>query len=158
MEIHLKGKRIDSEFVSSFIEKCIGNNLLSTEEMLNFARNELLNIDSKIKEVENLKKIRPKILDVICTLQSDKKLNKSEDYKVLLLFNIKDKNICRFICKSIKEKPIDINGLLSEKYNVGDINFAIKQLIELKVLYKSGNYLLRGDMFDSYVANVMCED
>ena len=150
----MKGKKIDSEFVSSYIENCISNNIFQTEDILKLVQDKISEIDNKIKEVDQLKKIRCKLLDVVTTLQIEKPTSK--DSKTLSLFSIKDKNICSFICKSIKDKPVEIDSLY-DTYQVNDINFVIKQLIEFKVVNKSGDYLLRGSMYQDYIDNVMCE-
>lgn len=152
----LKGKKIDSEFVTSYIEKCVNNNVYSADEMLRLAKLEISNIDSKILEAENLKKTRSKLLDVVLTFEN-KKSNKLEDIKILKLFNIKNKNICKFICDKIRVGPVDIKCLVSGQYQINDINFAIKQLIENKVIYKTEQYILQGELYQSYLTNVMRE-
>lgn len=153
----MKGKKIDSEFVTNFIEKCVSSNIFSTEEILHSAKSEISDIDNKIKEVENLKKIRSKLLDVVLTFENKTIPSKLQDYKILQLFNIKNKNICKFICDKIKDNPIELDELLKQAYSINDINFTIKQLIEHKVICKTGKYILQADMYKPYVINVMRE-
>ena len=153
----MKGKRTDSEFVSNFIENCICNNIFLAEDMLNLAKSKILEIDKKIIEAENLKKIRSKLLDVVSNFESNKSIN-MENSKILHLFNVKDKNLSCIICNAIKQEPAQVLNFYEKGYSVSDINFCIKQLIELKVIHKVGNFLLPDVMFDSYINNVMCEN
>lgn len=153
----MKGKRTDFMFVASFIEKCVSNNLVSTNEIINYAKSEINLIDNKIKEVEELKKTRSKLLDVIFTFENKISLPKIQDYKVLQLFNLKNKNVCKLICDQIRNGPLEIGLLIFDQYDQTDINYCIKQLIDYKIISKVGNHILQGNMYNAYMINVMCE-
>ncbi len=66
----MKGKRRDNEYLSQFIADCVSENIISSENMCSKAISLLDEIDSKIKEVEELKLIRSKIIYVISVLSS----------------------------------------------------------------------------------------
>ena len=63
----MKGKKVDNEFLSKFINECLNENINSSNDIVNLAKDKILSIDNKIKEVENLKLLRSKLLDVIYT-------------------------------------------------------------------------------------------
>lgn len=151
----MKGKKADSNFVSSFIEDCIGRSIYLTDDILNSARDKIAEIDSKIKEVEELKKLRPKLLDVVDTL-SEKSKNVNNP-NILNLFKVKDKNLSKTICDLVKVQPVNENLVKSIGVAVEDINFCIKQLIDLKVLNKNGKFISKGEMFSIYLEKVFIE-
>jgi hypothetical protein len=74
----MKGKKVDTEFLSYFISECIKKNKVITEDIIQEAKEEITNIDSKIKEVEKLKILRSKLIDVIHTFEKPAKSNKNE--------------------------------------------------------------------------------
>ena len=140
----MKGKKSDLLFVNEFIAGCISNNILNSEDIIKEATAQIDSIDFKIKEVENLKKLRPKLADVINALdKSDsKKESSAQDIMLLSLFKIPNPNIGHSICKKIKVSPIEMNDLKKISYDFSDTSFIVKHLLENKVLYKRGNYLL----------------
>lgn len=60
----MRGRKIDNQFISSFIEKSINEGNISLNSLMSKVDSEITKIDEKIKEAENLKKIRCKLLDV----------------------------------------------------------------------------------------------
>jgi hypothetical protein len=60
----MRGKKVDNEFISIFIEESIKEGDISLAALMLRVDSQLNNIDRKIKEVEELKKIRTKLLDV----------------------------------------------------------------------------------------------
>ena len=150
----MKGKKVDAVFLSQFIEDCLTNNIVSNEEILKSAQDQILEIDNKIKEVENLKKKRSKLLDVILTFNSNKK-DRKEDIRILQFYKIKNHDISFLICNQIKNGEISINDLNSGNYCASDFNFCIKQLIEHKVLNLSKDILLKGSMYNLYTSQVI---
>jgi hypothetical protein len=155
----MKGKKCDLLFVNKFIEDCVLNNILNSEDIVKEACSQIEAIDIKIREVENLKKLRSKLSDVINTLNKtdSKKESGPDDIRLLSLFKIPNPNIGATICKKIKVSPIEINNLKNINYDFSDTSFIVKQLLENKVLSKRGSYLLRGDMFDIYCKYVIQE-
>ena len=60
----MRGKKVDSEFISNFIEESIKEGDMSLATLMLKVNCQINSIDQKIKEVEELKKIRSKLLDV----------------------------------------------------------------------------------------------
>ncbi len=146
----MRGKKIDSEFLSEYITKCIMSGKHSQEEIINEAKNEISNIDFKIKEVEKLKILRSKLLDVVCTFDKSKASHKNEA-KILKFFNIKKHEICKFICDIInKNTVVSCDKLYDNSYTKSDVTFCIKQLVEYSILCKTDEYIFSGDMFNEY--------
>ena len=108
-------------------------------------------IDDQIKKIEELKIKRSKLLDVVSTFDTLKK-DKTEEAKLLSFFKMEYPALCKSICQQVKNGSIVI-----EPHNY-DYNYAIKQLLEYKILFKINNKLIRGDKFDDYMKFVLCED
>lgn len=151
----MKGKKIDSLFLSEFISKCIKNGFSCSEEILNEAKQEINSIDFKIKEVENLKKIRSKLLDVISTFDKSKKDNSSEK-KILDFLNISNSDICKVICDLLYISPVTMQSITKHpKYN-DEMIACIKKLQKNNIIIRIENSLMRGELFEQYY-NFLCE-
>jgi hypothetical protein len=153
----MKGKRIDSEFLSSFISECVSRNKNTTEQIVEEARFQIKSIDDKIIEAERLKIIRSKLLDVIHNFDKPKSVMKTEDAKLLPLFEIPNQNICKFICDKIKESPIVLSELYTGSFSKLDVTYSIKQLLENKIIHRVGDILSKGDFYETYVKIVLRE-
>jgi hypothetical protein len=152
----MRGRKIDSQFLTNFISCCVVNGQVTPDEMADVAQKEIDFIDFEIKKVENLKLRRSKLLDVIATFKEPVKNNK-EEARILSFFQIQDPHICKFICDMIKDKPFNRNKLGSYPFSDHDINFCIKQLLEHRVIAKVGETILRGEEFDEYLKFVLQE-
>lgn len=157
MRSMMRGKKIDTEFLSNFIIKCVSRNKPSQEQIVELAKSEIAEIDSQIKEVEKLRIIRSKLLDVVSTFEKTTVSHK-EEAKILSFFRIQNPKICKFICDILKDKTVKVDALQSKEFQFTDIVFCIKQLIEHKVVSKVGDHLLKGDMFDEYAKFVLREN
>jgi len=146
----MRGKKIDTEFLTNFISQCIEKSFITPDQMIVVAQNEINEIEKIIKQAEDLKIRRGKLLDVVCHFKKPIKNNK-EEIKILSLFQISYPHICKFICDQLKEKPKTKDQLTSADFSEYDINFCIKQLSEHKVINKSGHLYLRGEMYNDYV-------
>lgn len=149
MVIKMRGKKIDNEFISDFISKCVQSGIDTPDAIVQSAHDNIVNIDKAIKRMEEQKIIRSKLLDVIETFDKSK-TSKSSEAKVLSFFKIQHPHICQSICQRLKIGPANIEEVTG-KYVVADVIFCVKQLIEHKVISKSGSVLLRGDSFDEYM-------
>ncbi|CAB4197021.1 hypothetical protein UFOVP1290_541 [uncultured Caudovirales phage] len=146
----MRGKKIDSEFLSEYITKCIMSGKHSQEEIISEAKKEIDNIDYKIKEVEKLRIVRSKLLDVVCTFDKSKPSHMN-DRKILKFFNIKKNVTCKYICDLIKrESIIDCDKLNDDHHSKLDISYCIKQLVEYNILCKSDKYIFAGIVFNEY--------
>jgi hypothetical protein len=152
----MRGKKTDHEFIGEFISECIQKNIDTPDAMVKHAQNMIDEIDIEIQKVEARKVVRSKLLDVINNFDQPPK-SKKEEAKVLPFFKIQYPIICKAICDSIKISAVDINSF-NGKHDYADVLFCIKQLIEYKVIYKSGNHLLRGEMFEDYLKFALKED
>ncbi len=152
----MRGKKADPEFLSNFINKCIGLNKTSQEDIVKTAQQQINDIDSKIIEVEKLKVIRSKLLDVINVFEKEVPSHK-EEAKILSFFNIQHPQICKYICTFLKKGSTRMDVLYVTEFSKSDIMFCIKQLQEHKVISKVGDHLIRGDKFDDYIKFVLCE-
>lgn len=64
----MRGRKRNTEYVSQYIEHCMAIGINDKEEILSLAKEELSNLDEMIHKLENLKKLRPKLNDVIESL------------------------------------------------------------------------------------------
>lgn len=146
----MRGKKVDNEFLTEFISACAINNKCSPQEIVLEAEKEISDLEYKIKELEKLKLRRSKLLDVITTFNYDKKQTKPYEVDNLRYFKITNQHICKFICDLITDNGLQIDSIKSNVFSDADILYCIKQLLEHKVLYRVGNYVVRGNDYQSY--------
>lgn len=152
----MRGRKTDSEFISEFITSCVRSGYDTPDVIVQQASQQINSIDEEIKRVEKLKVTRAKLLDVIATFDRSSKQSKSEEARILCFFKIQQPQICKFICDRVKDGVITIENLGS-KYPAQDIMFCVKQLIEHKIVAKTGSHLLRGESFEDYLKFVLRE-
>ncbi len=148
----MKGKKVDRDFLNNFMNECLKNGISSSEGMTQLAKNQIESIDYKIKEIEDMKSLRCKLLDVVSSFEKKDKQISDGDHNILLFYKIYDVNISKNICKML----ID-NGELPLKFledNIRkpkhDVYFCVKQMIAIGVLNKQKNSLTKGCLFDKY--------
>jgi len=155
----MRGKKSDPIFVSEFIRQSVLLGYESQEDIAGRARQRIQEIEDQIRKVEELRLERSKLLDVVAALDRPK-VDKSEDAKLLPFFKLEYPNKCQFVCNIVKTQPIEV-GEKGQVLGCGDpdppMKFAIKQLIECKVLARVGNHVIRGDRFDDYMAFIVRE-
>jgi uncharacterized protein YaaN involved in tellurite resistance len=149
----MKGKKSDPEFVAEFIKESVELGLISSDDIVSRARKHIDAIDEMIRAVEESKKTRAKLLDVISTFESHKK-DKLEEVRLLSFFSLEDQPTCKFICDMVKLKPLSAE----EQQLDPDARFAIKQLLEAKILLRVKDSIERGERFDEYMTFVLRED
>lgn len=152
----MKGKKVDTDFLSDFIQQAVQLGLQTPEDIAKHAQSIINEIDDEIKKVEKRKVIRSKLLDVVAAFTAPKQ-SKSEEAKILSFFKIQNVAICQAICHRVKIGVTTIEELGKTNYSFPDILFCVKQLLEHKILSKSGLHLLRGEMFDEYLKFVLQE-
>lgn len=154
----MRGKKIDRDFVSQFILSCSLQNKCCSHEIINEAKDQISKIDSKIQEIENLKKTRSKLLDVILSFDTITKEKFSEIEKQNIhLFKIDNLVLSKEICDLLKSKN-DINIKdINKKYSEDEIIWCLKQLLTNKVIIKINNIIIKGDNFRNYLKFVMSE-
>lgn len=151
----MRGKKIDSEFVSAFISKCLQQGIITTPAIIEAAKLDIQDIDDKIIEAEKLKSVRSKLLDVILTL--DKPEPKTEEAKLLSFFQLQLPSVCKFLCDMVKLQPISITIINSDELDE-DAKFCFKQLIEQKIMARTGNFVVQGEKFSDYMEFVLREE
>jgi hypothetical protein len=153
----MRGKKVDTDFLSSFIMECVKLNKQSPDDFVSEARNRINEIDAKIKEVEQLKANRTKLLDVIEHFSTPVILDKTEDTKDLFWYSIPNQVVCKFITDAVKSGPIKISSLHNQTYTEQEVNFCIKNLLVYKVLARLEHLLIRGSKYQEYVNAVFKE-
>lgn len=151
----MRGKKIDPEFVSQFIAQCVSQGLTTPEEMIKVAKSKLQIIDDKIKEVEQLKLNRSKLLDVIYTF--DKPESKENEARLLPFFELAYPKLCKRLCDLLKEGPV-LTSIILECDLDDNVYFCLKQLLEYKIAsHYSNTHIMRGEKFDDYIKFVLRE-
>lgn len=84
-------KKIDKIFLSDYIERCVKSGKCSSSQINDAARSEISEIDRKLAELESLKKLKLKLLDVIYSFDC------MENEKILLSFYDLDKELTKII-------------------------------------------------------------
>lgn len=155
----MKGKKVDTEFVSNFITQSIRDGFDSPDQIVSHAKVILNQIDEELKKIEEKRAMRSKLLDVISSFEKPVKTQNVEQVRILSFFQIENPHICKDICQITKSKVMTLDQLnrLCHSYSKDDIVFCVKQLLEHKVLSKSGEQLLRGDAFEDYLKFVLRE-
>lgn len=152
----MKGKKINSIFLSDFITECVKNNKMTSDDILQEAKYQIKEIDSKIIEIEKLKKKRSDLLDVVYTFDKSP-TKKTNDTKALSFFKISNLDICKSICNLLKEKPVDIKILENINSDKNSIIYCIKQLLEINIISRSGDIILRGESYHDFMNYVFKE-
>jgi hypothetical protein len=154
----MRGRKVDSEFVSEFISQCVQFQIDTLEGIVKAAQKGIAEIDAEIRHLERQKIRRSKLLDVVSAFEKPSKTHNPDDIKALSFFKIQNQHICKLICDSLKINVVDIVSITSSsKHTLSDILFCVKQLTEHKVISKSGTHLLRGEQFDEYLKFVLKE-
>lgn len=154
----MRGKKIDKDFVTSFIIDCAAKNKTTDAEIISEAKLKISEIDNQIKQVEDLKKIRSKLLDVVISLGKNDKKNLDKEIKVLSLYDINHIQIAKYICDLIKNhEKINIKNIYKNDFNQTEFAWCIKQLLTHKVIYRLHDFLFKGQQFDLYMKSIMSE-
>lgn len=150
----MKGKKADPIFVSNFITNCINSGIISAEEIMNKAQSSINEIDVLIQQIEEKKKTRSKLLDVVNSFQISNK-NIDNDIYLLGLFNIHNFNICKYICNLLKVSSISISDLESSPFPKEEVFFCVKQMVDNNIIHKTDKNLLQGIKFSDYLSFVL---
>ncbi len=151
----MKGKKIDNLFVNNFLSECVLNNKTSVDQIIDSAQSQIDQIDQQLKKIQDLKELRSKLLDVIYTFKKSNK-NKDNLEHILSLFKISYPNVCKKILYKIKNNTFNIKDYLDKEDKL-DIIFALKQLIEYKVILNKDDFFYPGDFFNEYLIFVLKE-
>jgi predicted transcriptional regulator len=150
----MKGKKKDTQFISLFLEDCIKQGLIESSQIVQHAQQIINNIDQKIKEVEQLKIKRSKLLDVLEIFPAEQVLSIPE-VLVISFFQITG-DLPKRICNLLKKKPIT-KKQIGVGFTQHQINFCLKQLLQQNIIEREGNVFRRGKNFDLYLETVFQE-
>lgn len=153
----MRGKKVDTDFLSSFIMECVKLRKQSPDDFVSEARGRINNIDAKIKEVEQLKATRTKLLDVIEHFSAPAPVDKSDETKDLIWYSIPNQVVCKFITDAVKSGPIKVTSLSNKNHAEQELNFCIKNLLNHKIVSRAGDHLLRGAKYQNYVNAIFKE-
>jgi len=146
----MRGRKIDTTFLTDFISECVGIDKQTPGEIVKEAKFRISEIDEQIKKVEELKRYRSKLSDVLIYFSIDDTKNNSKDKLLLIFSQFQYQDICRFICT--KSLPIDLKKINTDVYSKDDILFSVKQLLENKILKKTDNYLVADSVYNEYIS------
>ena len=142
----MKGKKLNLDFVGTFITDCAKNNKNTKQEILHEAKLQIAYLDEQIKKIEASKKLRSSLYDVLIAFDENK--ISIEDQELLPFFEVKNKIFARYICQKIQMgfahlddmKPIPIDtSTLTSMYN-------------LHIITLHYNYVYRGESFDQFLS------
>jgi len=143
----MKGKKADPQFIAEFISKCVSLGYETATDIVSHAKNMIKEIDEQIKEIDVKRITRSKLLDVVDAFDKQQK-DKSEDEKVLPFYKLDNKTICKYVCDRVRKYPAQFH----RKELDPDTKFAIKQLIECKILDRDINGdITKGLKYDDYI-------
>jgi hypothetical protein len=145
----MRGKKTDPIFVSQFISECVKNGLTTPDEIVKRARQQLDQIDLEIKAIENKKKIRGSLLDVILSFEKQTK-DKTDEANTLTFYDLANQNDCRYICSMVEFNPMNFD----EQRLSQNMCFALKQLIERKIIARdffTHADIIQGERYDEYI-------
>ena len=155
----MRGKKSDQAFVAEFISEAVQHGIETPEEIVKDAKKKIEQIDAEIRAIEAKKILRSKLLDVVLMFEKQIK-ETSGDAKLLSFFKLDYPNHCKLICEWVKSNPIEIGEklqILGLGENDPHMRYSIKQLLECKVLSRSGNQVIRGDRYEEYMTFVLRE-
>lgn len=128
----MRGKSIDVDFISGFVQECVANGKQTPKEIASEARIKIDRIDDQIRQVENLKGERSRLIDVVNSFDSSEENDSAESGTFATSACLSDA-LTNQIYSFVKEsKLISINDLL-EKFGHGNKNkifLGVKQLTE----------------------------
>lgn len=157
LEVSMKGKKTDPIFVASFIAESVLSGAETPEQIVARAKRMVIEIDEQIKAVEESKKKRTKLLDVIASFEKGKK-DRAEDAKLLPFFELKYPEKCKDLCDTMKEVNfLPVLSWASFGDKAAEHNFCIKQLLEFEIIMKVGDQWSQGKRFDEYMNFVLQE-
>jgi secreted Zn-dependent insulinase-like peptidase len=150
----MRGKKADPVFISQFIQESVQSGMDTPDQIVQRAKDMINQIDEEIRAVEIKKATRSKLIDVIASFEKQTK-DKSQEAKLLPLFDLEYPETCKYLCEIIEKQPIPADPKLYSTVNDPKNIFAVKQLLERKVIAREGNQLIRGERFDDYMKFVL---
>jgi hypothetical protein len=144
----MKGKKFDREFLSEYMDECIAEGYRTSNDMVILAKEEITDIDREIRNIEEKKKRRSKLLSVI--EEFDKKGDKKYGANILPYFAFGDPVLNLSICQAIQVVSLNEFDLITAGGPRDITTIALKKLLKHKVLIKMGDYISQGAEYQKY--------
>lgn len=145
----MRGKKVDINFVSEYISNCAQNNIVGANAISDKVLEEISHIDTQIKAVEDLKKRRSKLLDVITTLNKETK-NKSGS-EVIEFYRLSSISISANIISMMKGRALSLDTFEDYPEKEQDkIFLAVKEMLKIGILVRAEDDIKAGDRFDEF--------
>ncbi len=144
----MKGKKTDNSFVSEFISDSCSEGKLTTKEIVARAHDQIAEIDKKIIEVEQLKKLRSKLTDVISTFDRNKHCGPQIDESLIKFYSVKDKKMAMKICNEVFSYN-NMNEIRKAFPHEPEI-YCVKQLLEFNILQRHDQKIKAGENFPAF--------
>ena len=146
----MKGKKADTQFITNFIAESVAKGFVTPEQITKYAQSLVTGIDEEIIAVEQKKKTRSKLLDVIEAFNKSSK-DKTEETKKLPMLSFDYLDICQLICSDIESyKQLTIYALPNYTQDSDKVKYSIKQLLEANIIERVENNLIAGNKFNEF--------
>lgn len=153
----MRGKKSDSAFVAEFIAESVQKGMETPDQIVQSAKDQITQIDEEIRAIEAKKIRRSKLLDVILNFEKIAK-DKTEEARLLPFFSLEYPDVCKHLCTIIKVQPIPADPQMYSGTLDHKSVFAVKQLLERKVIARKDGKLIPGERFGEYWKFVLHED
>jgi hypothetical protein len=144
----MKGKKVDNSFVSEYISESCANGKCTPDEIVKSALAKVCEIDEKIIEVENLKKLRSKLKDVIIVFNRNQQAGPQLDSVLINFYRMKDKKLAQLICDKIFSYS-NVSEIRKAFPSTEEI-FCVKQLLEFNILQRFEETIKAGENFPAF--------
>ena len=126
----MKGKKADTNFIADFVSSSAKQGIITPIDIVKRAQSEIEAIDNQLKKINDLKKKRSKLIDVVMSFKYGTKDN-AEEKELLQFHQITNLSLAASLCKSlpILDKVEFFTEVLGK-----DALFIVKQLCSLKIL------------------------
>lgn len=148
----MKGKKVDIDFMNQYIVDCISDGLVTMESILSITKNKISEIDKQIIELEKLKKMRSKLIDIVNSFDKSEKDN-SKAKTILKFFSVENKDIAKLIINSLDSNLcVKYQTILHKCHNypLSDLSKCLKQLKDLDIIIYNNDDIFAGSFFEGY--------
>jgi hypothetical protein len=153
----MRGKKSDPAFIAQFITESVQKGIATPDQIVQRAKDQIAEIDEEIRAIEAKKILRSKLLDVVLNFEKATR-DKTEEARLLPFFTLEYVDVCMYLCTLIKIQPIPANPMVfGESITHHKTVYAIKQLLERKIIARENDKLVRGERFDEYMKFVYQE-
>lgn len=136
----MRGKSIDVDFISEFVEECVQNGKASPKDIASEAKIKINNIDDQIRQIETLKSRRSKLVDVVNSFDAPED-EERESGTFATNVCLEDEMTSQIYSMVLEGKVVAIGDVLKKfgEQNKNKIFLSIKQLAEAGLLARDEN-------------------